>query len=99
MFNVSGNFPGLKFRLQTNLFLFFLFFPRCLLAARVEDRLLGQMDPWPEPAQPFLHSHIAVCFPHYPVAGSAEGICSLFLSFFWLYEVYYLGNYARNHTK
>lgn len=83
MFNVSGSFPGLKIRSQTNLFLFFLFFPRCLLAVRVEDRLRGQTDPQSEPAQPFLHSHIAICFPYYPVTGSAESICSFFLLAVW----------------
>lgn len=95
MFNVSGNIPGLKFRSQTNLFLFFLFFPKCLLTVRAEDRLLGQTDPGSEPAQPFLHS-----LQYVSCTTLSQAVQKLFaLSFFWLYEVYYLGNYTRNCTK
>lgn len=94
-FNVSGNIPGLKFGSQTNLFLFFLFFTKCLLMVRAEDRLLGQTDPGSEPAQPFLHSLQYVSY-----TTLSQAVQKLFaLSFFWLYEVYYLGNYTRNCTK
>lgn len=82
-FNGSGNSPGLKFRSETNWFLFSLFFLRCLLAVAVEDKLLGQTDLRSEPAKPFLHCHIAICFPHYCVTGSAESICSFFLLAVW----------------
>lgn len=94
-FNVSGNIPGLELGSQTKLFLFFLFFPKCLLMVRAEDRLLGQTDPGSEPAQPFLHSLQYVSY-----TTLSQAVQKLFaLSFFWLYEVYYLGNYTRNCTK
>lgn len=96
MFDVSGNFPGLKFKSQTNLFLFPLFFPRCLLVVRVEDRLLGQMDPWSD-RHSILYTLILQYVSQTTLSQAVQKVFAL--SFSWLCEVYYSGNYARNCTK
>lgn len=80
MFNVSSNIPGPKFGSQTNLFLFFLFFLKCLLTVRAEDSLLGQTDAGSEPAQPFLRS-----LQHVSYTTLSQAVQKLSaLSFFWL---------------
>lgn len=96
MFNVSSNYPGLKFGSQKNLFLFFLFLPRCLITVEVEERLRARRTLGLSQHSPSY----TLILQYVSCTTLSQAVQKVFaLSFFWMYEVYYLGDYARNCTK